>query len=459
MSDQSRPFDSAQGRERFLADFARLAPTLPGARVPWLKRLRQRALERFAQSGFPTTRDEEWKYTNVAAIEKRGFRVAWYDRESAPPAGLDALFSRRPGEGRGPSWEFPGHRLVFVNGRYAPALSDVDRLPAGVTLESLADALERAPDSLQSALTDESEQTVFGALNTAFMTDGVYIDLPRDTTVEEPIHLFFVATRADAAIHPRNVIIAGDRAQVTVIEHYAGADGTTYLTNAVTQLLAATGASVEHYKLQEEALASYHIAGIHAAQAHGSRLASHSIALGAAIARNDITTTFDGERCEASLNGLYLVRGRQHVDHHTRIDHFKPDGVSREYYRGLLDGASRGVFNGKVVVHPQAQRSDARQVNHNLLLSKDAEIDTKPQLEIYADDVRCTHGAAVGQLDEAQLFYLRSRGIEEATARSLLIYAFAREVIERIRVDSLRAALEQTLLARLPESERIRELQ
>jgi Fe-S cluster assembly protein SufD len=205
-------------------------------------------------------------------------------------------------------------------------------------------------------------------------------------------------------------------------------------------------------------LPSFHIAGIHAAQAHGSRFLSHSIALGAALARNDISTTFDAEHCEATLNGLYVVRGRQHVDHHTRIDHLKPDGTSREYYRGLLDGASRGVFNGKVIVHPQAQRTDAHQINHNLLLSKDAEIDTKPQLEIYADDVKCTHGAAVGQLDDAQLFYLRSRGIDEVTARSLLIYAFARDVIERIRVASLRAVLEHTLLARLPEGDRIREL-
>jgi Fe-S cluster assembly protein SufD len=441
---------NADSKDRFLADFARVARMLPGAGVPWLARLRHAGLERFAQSGFPTTRDEEWKYTSLAAIEKRNFQPVPHDGDvmSMSSAQLEALALSR----------FPGHRLVFVNGWYVPALSAIGRLPAGVKLESLVDALEEAPDSLQPALTDESEQTVFGALNTAFMTDGVYIDLPRGTVVEEPIHLFFVATRADAAIHPRNVIVAGEGAQLTVIHHYAGADGTTYLTNAVTQIFAARGAGVDHYKLQEEALPSFHIAGIHAAQAHGSRFLSHSIALGAALARNDISTTFDAEHCEATLNGLYVVRGRQHVDHHTRIDHLKPDGTSREYYRGLLDGASRGVFNGKVIVHPQAQRTDAHQINHNLLLSKDAEIDTKPQLEIYADDVKCTHGAAVGQLDDAQLFYLRSRGIDEVTARSLLIYAFARDVIERIRVASLRAVLEHTLLARLPEGDRIREL-
>lgn len=441
---------NADSRDRFLADFARVARLLPGAGVPWLARLRHTGLERFAQSGLPTTRDEEWKYTSLAALEKRSFQAVPHDGDatSLSPAQLEAL----------PLGRFPGHRLVFVNGRYVPALSVMGPLPGGVKLGSLAAALDEAPDALQPALTHERANTVLGALNTAFMTDGAYIDLPRGTVVEAPIHLFFVATRADAAIHARNVIVAGEGAQATVIEHYAGADGTTYLTNAVTQIFAARDAVVDHYKLQEEALASFHIAGIHAAQAQGSRFLSHSIALGAALARNDISTTFDADHCEATLNGLYLVRGRQHVDHHTRIDHLKPDGTSREYYRGLLDGASRGVFNGKVIVHPQAQRTDAHQVNHNLLLSKDAEVNTKPQLEIYADDVKCTHGAAVGQLDDAQLFYLRARGLDEATARSLLTYAFARDVIERLRVAPLRAALEHTLLARLPQGERIREL-
>jgi Fe-S cluster assembly protein SufD len=434
-------------RDYFLADFARVAPTLPGARVPWLARAREAALARFAQSGFPTRRDEEWKYTDVAAIEKRAFTTLPYGARAA------AAERNAPAYGC-----FPGHRVVFVNGRYSPALSAVGRLPAGVALESLAAAFDRAPDALERPIGEYSRQTVFGALNTAFMADGIYLHVPRGTAIEEPVHLFFMASEKDAAIHPRNVIVAEEGSQATVIEHYEGAEGAAYFTNAVTQIFAAENATVEHCKLQQEPLRAFHIAGIHAAQARGSRFLSHSISLGAAIARNDISTTFDAEGCEATLNGLYLARGRQHVDHHTRIDHAKPDGKSREYYRGLLDGASRGVFNGKVIVHPQAQRTDAHQLNHNLLLSKDAEVDTKPQLEIYADDVKCTHGATVGQLDDAQLFYLRSRGMEEAVARSLLVYAFARDVIERIRVASLRAQLEELLLARLPQGERIREL-
>jgi Fe-S cluster assembly protein SufD len=430
---------------RFADEFARVATTLPGARMPWLARARRSALDRFARQGLPTPRDEAWKYTNVAAIEKRSFTAGRHSAEELASPELATL-----GLGL-----FPGHRLVFVNGTYAPSLSAVGRLPAGVALVSLADALDRAPDTLESMLSGENDRTAFAALNTAFMADGAYLHLPRGATVEEPIHLFFIATATGAAIYPRNVIVAGERARTTVIEHYAGREGAACFTDAVTQIVAAANASVDHYKLQHETLASIHIAGIHANQGRDSRLSSHSIALGAAISRNDITTTFDAEGCEATLNGLFVAHGRQHVDHHTCIDHAKPNGTSREYYRGLLDGASRGVFNGKIVVHPQAQHTDAHQANHNLLLSKDAEVDTQPQLEIYADDVKCTHGATVGQLDDEQVFYLRSRGVDEGMAKSLLTYAFAHDVIERMGVPELRNRLRQLLLSRLPQGERI----
>jgi Fe-S cluster assembly protein SufD len=290
------------------------------------------------------------------------------------------------------------------------------------------------------------------------MADGLYLHLPRGTSIAEPIHALFISTANDAVAHPRNVIIGEEGTEATVVEHYAGLNDASYLTNAVTQIFAAGNAAITHYKLQQETSRALHFAGIHAAQSRASRLESHSIALGALLARNDITTAFDAEGCEATLNGLYLVGGRQHVDHHTRIDHAQPHGTSREYYKGILDGASRGVFNGKVIVHPGAQRTDAHLANHNLLLSKAAEIDTKPQLEIDADDVKCTHGATVGQLDDAQMFYLRSRGVDEAMARSLLTFAFAHDVIGRIRIASLRTRLEQVLFARLPQGERIREL-
>jgi Fe-S cluster assembly protein SufD len=435
---------TTESRDRILADFARTAPALPGARVPWLVRARQAALDRFAQSGFPTSRDEEWKYTSVASIEKRAF--------TALPPGVDIAAAPcvlRFGA-------LPGHRVVFVNGRYSPAHSSIGLLPTGVILASLADAIERAPHTLQPLFGEDGRQTVFDALNVAFTADGLCLYLPRGAAIEEPIHLVFIAGANGAAIYPRNFIVAEEGARVTVIEHYAGAAEASYFTNAVTRIVAGTDATVEHYKLQQEPLRVFHIAGIHAVQGGGSRFSSHSISVGAALARNDITTALEAEGCTTTLNGLYLARGRQHVDHHTRIDHAKPNGTSREHYRGLLDGASRGVFNGKVIVHPQASGTDADQISRNLLLSKDAEADTKPQLEIYADDVKCTHGATVGRLDEQQLFYLRSRGIENDVAKSLLVHAFAREVIERIRVAPLRARLEELLLAWLPQGERVK---
>jgi Fe-S cluster assembly protein SufD len=441
---------TTESRDRFLADFARIAPTLPGVRAPWLARLRHDALDRFAQAGLPSQRDEEWKYTSVAGLAKRPFAVAPPRAAShaVAPVAIDGLAFGG----------FSPHRLVFVDGRFAGGLSAVGRLPGGATLASLAEIFDRAPELLEPFLTDERRQTVFGTLNTAFMADGVYLHLRRGVAVEEPIHVLFVSTTADAAAHPRNLIVAEDGAQASVVEHYAGLDADGYLTNAVTQIFAAGNAAVTHCKIQQEAPRAFHVGGIHVAQSRASRLESHSIALGALLARNDITTSFDAAGCEAMLNGLYLVGGRQHVDHHTRIDHALPHGTSREYYKGILDGASRGVFNGKVIVHPGAQRTDAHLANHNLLLSSTAEIDTKPQLEIDADDVKCTHGATVGQLDDAQLFYLRARGIDEAMAKTLLTYAFAHDVIERIRIASLRTQLEQVLFARLPHGARIREL-
>jgi Fe-S cluster assembly protein SufD len=285
------------------------------------------------------------------------------------------------------------------------------------------------------------------------MADGAYLHLARNTVLEHPVHLLFITTEAGAAIAPRNLIVAEEGAQATVIEHYAGPNGTLYFTNAVTQIFCADNAAIEHYKLQQEAAQAFHIAGIHALQQRDSRIASHSITLGAALA-------FAAPGCDAMFNGLYLVGGRQHVDNHTRIDHLAPNGTSHEYYRGVLEGRAHAVFNGKVIVAPGAQKTNAYQANYNLLLSRDAEVDSKPQLEIHADDVKCAHGATVGQIDDAQLFYLRSRGIDETIARSLLVHAFAHDVIERIRVASLRTRLEQILLARLQQGlgDRIKEL-
>jgi Fe-S cluster assembly protein SufD len=436
-------------RDHYLADFARVAAGLPGARAPWLVRQRTDALDAFAQRGFPTRRDEEWKYTSVAAFEQHAFAATADNRGAANAAAAMQRIALGNDD---------GCLLVFHNGRYAPELSLLGQLPAGAQIGSLADALNQNPEALQPWLATETPTSAFGLLNTAFMSDGAFVHLERGTVLPAPVHLLFLSTVANGASHVRNLVVAEEGAQATVIEHYAGVDGTVYFTNAVTQIHAAASASIEHHKLQQEAADAFHIAGIHALQQRDSRLESHSFSLGAALARNDITTMFAAPGCDATLNGLYLVGGRQHVDHHTRVDHRMPNGTSRENYRGVLDGASHGVFNGKVIVHPGAQKTNAFQANHNLLLSRDAEIDTKPQLEIFADDVKCNHGATVGQLDANQLFYLRSRGVDETVARNMLVHAFAHDVIERIRVVALRTRLEQILLDRLPPVERLGEL-
>jgi Fe-S cluster assembly protein SufD len=437
---------TAEPIDRFVADFNAHAAALPGAHVAWITSLRRDAIERFADHGLPTSSDEDWKYTSVAPITRRPFALAM----PRANAGVDVDPFVLAG--------VESHRLVFIDGHYAPALSDVGALPAGVALGSLAEALDATPDALEPFLRDDRRHTIFATLNTAFMADGVYLRIERGVTLAEPIHVLFVSTASDAAIHPRNVIVAEEHAQATLIEQYIGIDGAASLTNAVTQIFAGADASITHYKVQQENARALHMAGIHVAQASASRFASHSITLGAALSRQDLTTAFDAQGCDAELNGLFLAGGRQHVDHHTRIDHAQPRGRSRELYKGMLDGGARGVFNGKVVVHPGAQQTDAHLASHNLLLSNMAEIDTKPELTIDADDVKCAHGATVGQLDDDALFYLRARGVDEPMARTLLTYAFAHDVIERVRVASLRNVVERALFERLPQGERIKEL-
>lgn len=431
---------------RFLAEFERAEAGLPGQSAAWLKRARRDALERFQALGFPTLREEDWKYTSVAALEKRSFTLA------ADAAGVTA---RQRAE-----FDLPGleaHLLVFVDGRLAPGLSCMGVLPAGVTVESLAAAVQGGADRLQDFLTRDTLGNGFAALNTALWTDGAYIHAGRGALVGKPVHLLFVSTAADRMAQLRNVIISEEGSELTVIEHYVGLAGAASFTNAVTRIEAGPNAGIEHIRLQQEDLKAFHVAGIHARQRRDSRFTSHSISLGAQLARIDINTLMDDTGCDATLNGLYMTGGRQHVDHHTRIDHAKPHGTSREFYRGVLDGASRAVFNGRVIVHADAQHTDAQQNNSNLLLSREAEVDTKPQLEIFADDVRCTHGATVGQLDTDMLFYLRSRGVGAAAARNLLTYAFANDVLNRIKLAPLRERLESMLIGRLPEGESIRE--
>lgn len=421
---------------------------LAGHRVPWLVRARHSAFERFMALGFPTRQEEEWKYTDIAPIGKRASLAP--DNIPPDPSSEAALHA----------WALAQenfHLMVFVNGHYSDGLSALGELPSGARLESLADLLNGNADLPETYFDQMHEHTGFAALNTALATDGAVLRLSSGVVLENPVYLLFIASGHGTAIYPRNIVIAGDGARATIIEHYFGMLDAHNFTNAVTQISLGNEAGVQHCKLVQEGKDAAHVAGIHAEQAAGSRFVSHSFVLGGRLVRNDITSRLYGPECLCTFNGLYLLEARQHADHHTRIDHFAPSCTSREHYRGILDGESHGVFNGKVIVHPYAVKTDAHQSNHNLLLSRQAEVDTKPQLEIFAGDVKCTHGATVGQLDDDSLFYLRARGVDADSARSLLLYGFANDIIGRVEVAEMRTRIEQLVLDRFPQGEQIRE--
>ena len=430
----------------YRGELATLHERQAGVVAPWLERTRAEALGRFEELGFPGLKDEEWKYTNVRPIAERVFvpsdeqclGLVEDDVEHLFPQGLDA------------------HRLVFVNGRYAPQLSRPGRPGEGVEIGSLAATLRDRPHAVQAYLGRyaDSGANGFAALNTALMQDGAWIHVQRERAVDRPVYLLFLATaREDAAALLRNLLILAPGARATVIEQYATLGEAGYLTNTVTEVELGDGAYLDHYRVQEESAEAYHVATTAVRQGRDSRLVSHSLALGARLARTDIDVDLAGEGAECSLDGLYVLSGRQHVDFHTRVDHRVPHGTSRELFKGILDGRARGVFSGKVYVHPDAQHTDAEQANHNLLLSPGAEVDTKPQLEIFADDVKCGHGATVGQLDEQALFYLRSRGLDHHQARAMLTCGFAEQVLDRVQVPALRGYLGAALRSLLAGSE------
>ena len=414
----------------------------------WLARLRREAFERFAALGFPTTRNEEWKYTSVAPIAKVPFRPA--SDEGAP-----VPLSPREREGVR-ALEQP-RRLVFVNGQYSPQLST--RPPAPATVASLREALRKDPAAIEPHLARHADfqASAFTALNTAFFEDGAVVRIPGGSVIEEPIHLVFVSAPANGqptVSHPRILIVAEPNSQAAVVESYVGSlppgEGVSF-TNSVTEIICGDGAVLEHSKFQRESLSAFHVQTIQAALGRGSNFVSHNVCLGGALARTDINVLFTAEGSECALNGLFLPGGTQHMDNHTLIDHAKPHCTSRELYKGILDGRSRGVFHGKIIVRPDAQKTDAVQTNKNLLLSREALVDSTPALEILADDVKCRHGSTIGQLDANSLFYLRSRGIGEREARALLTYGFAADLARRIRVPWIREEIEATLGLRLPQ--------
>ncbi len=415
----------------------------------WLKELRDGSFNAFAKRGFPTTREEDWKYTSLKDLVQQPFRLSETTRQP-DAAEIDGL-----------TFGLDAHRFVFLNGALSPALSSRPLDTNGVRVASLADTLHGERDGVGELLARYADMEAhrFAALNTAFVSDGAVIRLADDAVLDKPVYLLFASVAGDGPVvcHPRVLIDAGRRSQATIIEHFAAQAPAANFTNAVTEIVTRPGARIEHYKLLQDSAGGFHVGSVHAVQQQDSRFVNHNIALGGRLVRNDIHVRLDGPGASVVLNGLSIADGTQHIDNHTRIEHVKPHTQSEEEYRGVIDGRGRSVFNGKVIVHKDAQKTDAHQSNKNLLLSKTGEVDTKPELEIYADDVKCSHGATVGQLDRDKLFYLLSRGIDQNTARGLLTFAFADDVIARIQIPAIRHSLEALVIGRLPESERIKE--
>jgi Fe-S cluster assembly protein SufD len=407
----------------------------------WLPELRRTAMDQFSRIGFPTSRDEEWRFTPVAPIAQGAF-------EPAPPGSVDraALVPFLFGHAEWP-------QLVFVNGRFASELSSVPALQAGVRIGSLAAALKTDPLFVESHLSRYArpDTTAFTALNTALMRDGAFVHVPADTSLALPVHVLFVTTPGSTgAAHPRNLIVIERGARASVVESYVGLgrDG-AYFTNAVTEVYSGEGAWTEHTRLQREGDRAYHVGLTQVDQERGSHYRSFTLAMGGAISRHNLHVQLNASDIETLMYGLYLARGEQVVDNHTAIFHDHPNCNSWEVYKGVLEDRSRAVFNGKVFVKPEAQKTDAKQTNRNLLLSDTAKVDTKPQLEIFADDVKCTHGATVGVLDPGAQFYLQSRGVPAAAARRLLTYAFAAEVVNEVALEPVRQELDRLVRARL----------
>jgi Fe-S cluster assembly protein SufD len=410
----------------------------------WLDPLRRAATERFAAVGFPSPRNEEWRFTPIGPVTQTPWTPA------AQPVEEPARDRLAPFAFGHPEWS----TLVFVNGWYSDALSSIGPLPAGVRVSSLAEALRADGRLIETHLGRHApiEGSPFTALNTAGFRDGGFVAVPAGADLASPVHLVFVTTpeAAGAVIHPRNLLLVGRGARASVIESYVTlAEGHTYWTNPVTEVVTEPGAWLEHTRIQRESELAHHVGLTQVDQERDSHYRSFTMAMGAALSRHNLHVRLNDENVESLMYGLYLTRGEQVADNHTAIFHDQPNCRSWEVYKGVLDGRSRAVFNGKVFVKPEAQKTDAKQTNRNLLLSDGARVNTKPQLEIFADDVRCTHGATVGRLDDLALFYARSRGIPALAAERLLTYAFAAEVIEEVALEPVRRELERLVRDRL----------
>lgn len=427
----------------YLETFAEFSKQASGHRLPWLRKLREDAFTSFCERGFPTTHDEDWRFTNVSNIARTPF--------SLPPLAVSL-----PAKSDLKQWTVDGMaaRLVFVDGRLIRDLSSVGLLPEGVRISGLKEEIIGNSTVLEGHLGHylDSGRDPFCALNTAFVEDGAFVHIARGVSLREPIHLLFVTSGGKGATmtHPRNLLLIEQEAEAAIMEEYVSLDdGDAFLSNSATELIARESSTVSHYMIEREGRNAFNISTLRIHQERSANVASHSILLGGGLVRNNVHPVLAGEGGECLINGLFVGNGTQHLDNYMHVEHRSPHSTSRQFYNGILDDHAHGVFHGRIVVHKDAQKTDAKQTNRNLLLSDDAQIDTKPQLEIYADDVKCTHGATIGQIEENALFYLRSRGIDETSARKLLLSAFARECVERMRLGAARSHCENVIDAYL----------
>jgi Fe-S cluster assembly protein SufD len=426
---------TAQHVESYLESFSDFEKVAAGHDQPWLRNLRQESFARFCEFGFPTTHDEDWRFTNISAIAQTLFQLSRNGRVSR-----NQIAEMR----------FPGAtaQLVFVDGRFAPELSSYEKVPKGVEIGGLSKAIADKSATVEAHLGRylNTQRDAFCALNTAFAEDGAYVHVQRGIVVERPIYVLFVSTESAEPTmnHPRNLFVVEAEAQAAFVEDYVSLGGKgVMLSNTATELVAKDGAVVSHYMIEREHQEAFNISTLRIQQGRNANVSSHSVLLGGGLVRNNVHPVLAGEGSECLINGLFVGNGRQHLDNYMLVEHASPHCGSRQFYNGILDDHAHGVFHGRIIVHKDAQKTDAKQTNRNLLLSDDAQIDTKPQLEIYADDVKCTHGATIGQIEENALFYLRSRGIDEASARKLLLLAFAGECLERMKEDAVRSHIEK----------------
>ncbi|HSP88387.1 MAG TPA: Fe-S cluster assembly protein SufD [Ignavibacteriaceae bacterium] len=429
--------DNKEIKNQYLRSFELFENSLNGDRFSSISGLRQKAFDKFSELDFPTIKDEEWKYTSLAPLLQHNF-IPSIDKKSLSKEQLNKFL-------------FDGLKniAVVINGHFSEELSSLNELPAKVEVKSIAKAIASKSTLIEKHFGKYADFTkhIFTSLSTAFTKDGVLVHIPKGIIVEEPIHIIFItdSEKEKLLIQPRNLFVADKNSQATIIEHFVHLNSGIYFTNTVTEIVVGENAILDHVKLQEESKSAFHISRMEIDQERASNFSSHFISLGASLSRNDFNSRFNDEGGECTLNGLFLTEDNQLFDVHTLIDHAKPHCNSHEHYKGILNHTSRGVFNGKVIVRQDAQKTNAFQENNNIILSNEALVNTKPQLEIFADDVKCSHGATIGQLDKDAMFYLKSRGLGEDAARSILIHAFASDVVRTIKVKSIYNYIEEIL--------------